>query len=104
MKHENLLIHKREYIKLPRNKTLQYLKQHNFSVNEKNALKKYRRNHQNKLCSKNYRNGFKEKIDMLEKKIAQLYSQMNLCLKENTFLKSQSQNQLHWKKRMLKNC
>ena len=96
-KMEHLLMHRKEYMKLSRNKASQYLEQHNFSESEKSALRKYRRNVQNKLCSKKYRNGFKEKIDELEKKIA------TLC-QENRLLKNQHlKTHLHWKKKMLQN-
>jgi hypothetical protein len=92
---EILLIHKREYMKLSRNKASQYLEQHNFSESEKNAFRKYRRNVQTKICSKKYRNGFKERIKFLEKELEKM-RQENLLLKT-------SKGHIHWKKKILKN-
>ena len=98
------LAQKREFAQLTRQKTHHYLQLHNFSELDKKILKKYRRNHQNKTCSQNYRSGFKEKIDMLEKKNAELHSQLNWFMKEYYALKGVETQQKHWKKKILQNC
>jgi len=48
-----------------------------------------------KICSKKYRNGFKERIRFLEKELEKM-SQENLLLKT-------SKGHIHWKKKILKN-
>lgn len=91
--------HEQKFINLPRNKANLYLQAHNFSEFEKKTLKRVRRNHQNKICSQNYRSSFKEKIESLEKENLELVLKLKQCLKENKALKRNGH--LHWKKKML---
>jgi hypothetical protein len=80
---------------LPRNKANSYLQTNKFTESEKNLLKKLRRNHQNKVCAQNYRLGFRERIESLEKTILHLRAQVQF------YKDIYSQQHLHWKKKIL---
>ena len=102
--------HKTVYVVLPRNEANDYLLAHKFTEPEKHLLKKFRRNHQNKVCAQNYRLGFRDKIESLENTIVELKAQVQ-SFKEDAVDSQQQQQQqqqqeqqqhLHWKKRILR--
>ena len=94
-KSDFVAIHKKVFVVLPRNKANSYLQTNKFTESEKNLLKKLRRNHQNKVCAQNYRSGFRDKIELLEKTILHLRAQVQFY--QNMY----SQQHLHWKKKIL---
>ena len=94
-KSDFVAIHKKVFVVLPRNKANSYLQTNKFTESEKNLLKKLRRNHQNKVCAQNYRLGFRERIESLEKTILHLRAQVQFY--KNIY----SQQHLHWKKKIL---
>jgi len=94
-KSDFITVHKKVFVGLPRNKANMYLQLNTFSESEKLLLKKLRRNHQNKVCAQNYRSGFKEKIESLEKTIIELRAQVHDF--ETMFMKQHT----HWKKKIL---
>jgi hypothetical protein len=90
------------FLVLPRNKANDYLLAHKFTEQEKNLLRKVKRNHQNKVCAQNYRIGFREKIKSLKKTIVQLKAQLQSHKENNTTMYSQQQQQhLHGTKIIL---
>jgi hypothetical protein len=113
--------HKTVYVVLPRNEANDYLLAHKFTEPEKHLLKKFRRNHQNKVCAQNYRLGFRVKIESLENTIIQLKAQLQsqkeeaatrtlasspLDKKQQQLQQQQQQQQqlqqhLHWKKKIM---
>ena len=94
-KSDFVAIHKKVFVVLPRNKANSYLQTNKFTESEKNLLKKLRRNHQNKVCAQNYRLGFRERIESLEKTILHLRAQVQF------YKDIYSQQHLHWKKKIL---
>jgi len=94
-KSDFVAIHKKVFVVLPRNKANSYLQTNKFTESEKNLLKKLRRNHQNKVCAQNYRSGFRDKIESLEKTILHLRAQVQF------YKDIYSQQHLHWKKKIL---
>jgi hypothetical protein len=94
-KSDFVAIHKKVFVVLPRNKANSYLQTNKFTESEKNLLKKLRRNHQNKVCAQNYRSGFRDKIESLEKTILHLRAQVQF------YRDMYSQQHLHWKKKIL---
>ena len=94
-KSDFVAIHKKVFVVLPRNKANSYLQTNKFKESEKNLLKKLRRNHQNKVCAQNYRLGFRERIESLEKTILHLRAQVQF------YKDIYSQQHLHWKKKIL---
>ena len=94
-KSDFVAIHKKVFVVLPRNKANSYLQTNKFTESEKNLLKKLRRNHQNKVCAQNYRLGFRERIESLEKTVLHLRAQVQF------YKDIYSQQHLHWKKKIL---
>ena len=94
-KSDFVAIHKKVFVVLPRNKANSYLQTNKFKESEKNLLKKLRRNHQNKVCAQNYRSGFRDKIESLEKTILHLRAQVQF------YQDMYSKQHLHWKKKIL---